>query len=370
MSTEQLPPERGFIELDQQNNQEAQWHPKAFANPGDDKKLIRLLKVVPLQSTNDFEVIKCYYMDPRPFATGWFWNRTTKYTALSYRWGPATSPKDVAWIEVNGENVCVRRNLWDFLDAMRKIKFQGPFWIDALCINQSNIEEKERQLRLMPTIYQKADTVIVWLGIPGDILLRDTKRIHDHCTRKAHVHDKLVLNNMIPALNFMVENEYWTRLWIVQEIFLAKKILVCAGQYYWNSSSLQRLQREFRPGNGYHTTDWTNWNNILRAKQDWKNKKLELHEALHRWSHQECRDTHDRVYGLLGLVHEPKVNIDLDISTLGLFEKVINSDKSKIFARGYEYAEEVTTKVMVSLGLDGSENAARIRTAYLKSYRE
>jgi len=43
-------------------------------------------------------------------------------------------------------------------------KNTGPFWIDALCIDQQSSKEKQRQLKLMPRIYARAKEVLVWLG--------------------------------------------------------------------------------------------------------------------------------------------------------------------------------------------------------------
>lgn len=48
----------------------------------------------------------------------------------------------------------------------------GLFWIDALCINQGNLEERSAQVRIMPQIYTKADCVMVWLGDDSNMLFR------------------------------------------------------------------------------------------------------------------------------------------------------------------------------------------------------
>ena len=67
------------------------------------------------------------------------------------------------------------------LKALRDKKRPRILWIDALCINQSDIEERSSQVAFMSSVYSRAVRVIVWLGESGkDIaklfdFLNDTK---------------------------------------------------------------------------------------------------------------------------------------------------------------------------------------------------
>ena len=40
------------------------------------------------------------------------------------------------------------------------------FWVDAICINQADIDERSAQVKIMKIIYESADTVFAWLGLP------------------------------------------------------------------------------------------------------------------------------------------------------------------------------------------------------------
>ena len=87
-------------------------------------------------------------------------SNTPKYTALSYVWGDTS--RMVSIICENDRLVQVTPNL---RDALRK--WSGTptlLWIDAICINQQNILERNQQVNLMATIYQSATAVRVWLG--------------------------------------------------------------------------------------------------------------------------------------------------------------------------------------------------------------
>lgn len=54
--------------------------------------------------------------------------------------------------------------LWHFLDEMRLSHNFGLYWTDAICIDQSNVQEHKHQVQMMRQIYSRAESVIVWLG--------------------------------------------------------------------------------------------------------------------------------------------------------------------------------------------------------------
>ncbi|EUC47156.1 hypothetical protein COCMIDRAFT_61370, partial [Bipolaris oryzae ATCC 44560] len=83
------------------------------------------------------------------------------YKALSYTWG---SVKDTYQLRLNGYEFSVSRNLWTFLEQMHLQRRHGVYWIDAICINQSNTLEKNHQVQMMRRIYSTAEQVVIWLG--------------------------------------------------------------------------------------------------------------------------------------------------------------------------------------------------------------
>lgn len=84
-----------------------------------------------------------------------------EYVAVSYRWGDR---KDLHRIGVNGKDFRVTCNLWTFLATMRMRKNPSSFWIDAVSINQSDVDERNAQVSMMDKIYASASQVLVWLG--------------------------------------------------------------------------------------------------------------------------------------------------------------------------------------------------------------
>lgn len=222
-------------------------------------------------------------------------NDDVLYDALSYTWGdPCTvylSTQDIssqeAWaarafdIEVDGKAVSVSSNLYAALLGLRSHlahqkdprfadapQSSGLFWIDALCINQNDLEEKSSQVMMMSRIYHQARLVFAWLG-GGDRLsaqaFYDLITIAQLCQGKKR--DPKELRNFdilcdetyrklgIPKLDytswigvFLLFNRAWfKRAWIVQEIVLAREPWFMCGRQLANVetilSSFEILQR-------------------------------------------------------------------------------------------------------------------------------
>ncbi|KAF5725230.1 het-domain-containing protein [Fusarium mundagurra] len=85
------------------------------------------------------------------------------YEALSYTWG---DEKASVRILLNGEEFSVRPNLANALAALR-ISEPRVLWVDALCINQEDIKERNHQVGMMRDIFRRAERVLVWLGRPS-----------------------------------------------------------------------------------------------------------------------------------------------------------------------------------------------------------
>ena len=87
-----------------------------------------------------------------------------RYSALSYTWGPPEPTKE---IRINNQSFLVRENRWHFLDvAATKYDIRANWiWIDQLCIDQNNTNERNHQVAMMGRIYEHATQVIAWLGV-------------------------------------------------------------------------------------------------------------------------------------------------------------------------------------------------------------
>lgn len=85
--------------------------------------------------------------------------RLTVARCYSYVWG---DPDDCKPIRLDGHVYQVTINLYNALYTFSETKdsaIQGYIWIDALCINQADVEERGRQVGMMSAIYRQAQTV-------------------------------------------------------------------------------------------------------------------------------------------------------------------------------------------------------------------
>lgn len=94
--------------------------------------------------------------------------KTSPYECLSYEWHPETSPGTVT-IQCEGNPIDAAANLHAALRALRYPDKPRILWVDALCINQNDMAERNKQIPLMTQIYQSASCVIMWLGPLGEM---------------------------------------------------------------------------------------------------------------------------------------------------------------------------------------------------------
>ena len=176
------------------------------------------------------------------------------YDALSYRWGEGE--QNDRRILLNDEIVEIGQNLYEFLCRLQRTHRSRTLWVDALCINQRNIKERNHQVQMMGRIYRGANAVLVWLGreLQNSFQVIDlSKKMQEYAEsadtdfRRPQATSNFNVLDYFEGLNRLCYRQYWTRTWIIQEIVLAKKIsLFCgADQISWNTfiTSLLRATR-------------------------------------------------------------------------------------------------------------------------------
>jgi len=158
------------------------------------------------------------------------------YVAISYTWGP---PTPTATITIDGKALVVRQSCYNVLQTMRLngVGVDVPVWIDAVCINQSDTPEKNVQVDMMGSIYHGAAWVAACLEC-GDalsilrnyygLLLASQRLKHNDSGMDGRLllGDKQVdvFERWQEAVYSVMDNAYFTRMWIVQEIGLARDI--------------------------------------------------------------------------------------------------------------------------------------------------
>jgi hypothetical protein len=334
------------------------------------KDQIRLVKFLP---SSDYAVRCTVHIFDR--------DQCPPYEALSYVWG---SDIDTGTIEVNGRPHEVRENLWWFLehatscsnfDDRQDTHFNrfGYLWIDQLCIDQSSAGEKNQQVRMMSSIFQNAQRAIVWLGPEAHdsdralaIIKAAAALFHGNPYELGELEKEEVhyffegngLNNVRArqSLITLFQRPYWTRIWTVQEFLRAGDLLLMCGHsaIYWAELAVfYRLYRFFidsmlaldcryallpsifGPADRYiehkfnaawpHISEDTDfprsgWQGYLYPPQ-WP-----LDAVLFNFSHLDCGDARDKIFGLLGIVQEQdRVTVDYSKPAHHIFRTVMSS---------------------------------------------
>jgi hypothetical protein len=177
----------------------------------------------------------------------------TRYYALSYRWGAPINEEPfksytnerVESIKIGDGELKVARNLLDFLIQVKEDEElkDKEFWIDAICINQDDDDERSYQVsNMMAEIYRRANSVIAWLGDSD----AHTKRAFDHISKVA---DRNIVTSVgVPtgrrssehsdgdeacweAIGKIFDRTYWNRSWIIQELVLPQHVTLRCGVY-------------------------------------------------------------------------------------------------------------------------------------------
>ena len=88
-------------------------------------------------------------------------DRCPPFTALSYVWG---DPSRTVPFECDGKILHVTQNCYYALERLIRRRCKRKVWVDATCIDQSNVSEKSSQVALMGDVYTTARHIMIWLG--------------------------------------------------------------------------------------------------------------------------------------------------------------------------------------------------------------
>jgi len=177
------------------------------------------------------------------------------YSALSYVWGSAPASHTVYIQDDIDESssstynketqaecrsrtlqtkaLAIRPNLHDALIHLRSRKIIVPIWIDALCIDQNDAQERSNQVQKMGSIYMNAQFVSVWLGtnedsaIPAFRLARELTDMHALGDTPRDSRPSVQWD----SLSRLTHHAWFTRAWVVQEVVFARRVTFhCGGE--------------------------------------------------------------------------------------------------------------------------------------------
>lgn len=168
------------------------------------------------------------------------------YVAVSYCWGAPDPPGTDAYIKyVDGRRVPVRRAVKNIIDRILVDMEECVIWIDGLCINQENFQEKNAQVARMSEIYSLAQKTLAWLGDADNYTTLAFETIESSWMYTGEVLEALppwaifeappvtqfLTSDRVHAVMQLLNRSFFQRVWIIQELVLSKKIIFWCGQY-------------------------------------------------------------------------------------------------------------------------------------------
>ncbi|KAM7211320.1 Heterokaryon incompatibility protein (HET) domain containing protein [Rhypophila decipiens] len=281
------------------------------------------------------------------------------YEALSYTWGterPSCSISIKTWTNSSTTSstssvsqdpasvMYIRPNLLAALYRLRTPSSSRFLWIDALCINQSSIPERNAQVTLMLQIYQTASRVIVWLGRAAHsshLAMAPSGIMENMHALTSEMWDAELDPNSQrwKAFREFVARPWWRRTWVIQEVAVAREVMVVCGaeEIKWemlarNLAELMVVMDSLGPEKAPMRVD-DDVSGVAAFREEYEDgQRRGLVEVLNRFRGWEATDDRDKVFGLLGITsegeersasgHGEPMAVDYNLSTNDLYESV------------------------------------------------
>lgn len=192
------------------------------------------------------------------------------YEALSYAWGSKTLSHRI--VCEDGSYIEVTRSLYQALQYLRYAHNDRRMWVDAVCINQTNLEERAAQVSIMSSIFRSARRVLVWLGEaePDDTLAFAVLHTNDTrdsfwkggdgrigvetliervlvrepwcpCCKTSLAKDPAGVDDGYLAVDNLTSRQWFARVWVYQELACAKTVEVHCGNHHRDWVSVENL---------------------------------------------------------------------------------------------------------------------------------
>jgi hypothetical protein len=292
---------------------------------------------------NQIRLLKINQHDPLIFTlSDYSLHSAPKFIAISYVWGNPTACKTIL---INGRRCRVTSNAEE---ALRQTHLGAKsigisyLWLDSVCIDQASLSEKGCQVNIMSEIYGTSDAVYACIGGDADGAVALFESI-PQLLKTGNPLDETTAR----AARAVAERPYWRRLWIVQELALAKKspIILCGSA----AVGLQSLKGVMVLLNIYThgvagavielgTADWDHPQHAVVREpaplsKDRTGKRPFDSTGLARllrafWS-LGCADPRDRIFGLLGIIdwgtNSKKIKVDYNNTRIQLACRAMQS---------------------------------------------
>lgn len=275
------------------------------------------------------------------------------YTALSYVWGTVHESHT---LKLSKGTIAIGTNLDHALRDLRLFKQPCRIWVDAICIYQADLEERNHQVQQMRDIYAAARNTVIYLGQQGSNTCLSAWNFLERNSSWAWNHD-LEVDATIPSTiderltsfrgeladveNDVLVRSWFRRLWVLQEAVVSHRLSIQCGRRRISWDDFCRILLDsprYHDRYGFSLANRTRYevvrdmhltrceylkaHNLISYLPEWRLQStihrenwLDLLNMLERGRSMEASDPRDKIYGLLGIfngidITQPGFEID------------------------------------------------------------
>lgn len=258
------------------------------------------------------------------------------YIGLSYAWGLVDV---VHAITCNDNKFIVSKNVYTALRNLRELilleQYDRRVWIDGICINQSDPDEKTQQVRMMQKVYKNAAIVVAWLGemtesdkrafetleyvstkLKLENIYRDDEKIREESLEQTA---KLAEKMGIPYVGHkrwadvrqLLDKPWFSRIWIIQEVLHARHFVFLCGNTIYKSELIFHFVGNFPKfpflhqavrGAMHSSSGYVNACSLAQWKEAWSGMdRYNLTACILKTLHFKATDPRDKIFALISL---------------------------------------------------------------------
>ena len=273
---------------------------------------------------------------------------TINYDAVSYAWeGQTPCSAHRLFIDRFNQYLEITANVEKILRALRHPTLRRHIWIDAVCINQKDTNEKNIQVRQMSKIYSRAAKVVIWLNLSteiGDAVAYFLKSVFG----KSLAYTKPSIDHMDTSILTVIFGQPWfQRRWIIQEVALGGETLMVCGSTHINFDvfcvTLDAVTEKYgmvvsAPSGtiaalkSINSTrvNLRNLDSIMACYFD-KSSRSQIFEWMNAYHQFDCFDSRDRIIALLGIAQKATqliMDVDSDSALQSFISSLVDYDES------------------------------------------
>jgi hypothetical protein len=225
-----------------------------------------------------------------------------EYEALSYRW---VVNQDTEKIAIDGHQLEVSKTLISAIHEWQSPKETKLVWVDAICIDQANNEERSEQVAKMRSIYSQAKLVVVWLGEGSEtssLAFSLVQELHNHLNEPSYFEDSLSDMRKAPQWECLIKllrQEYWRRVWVIQEVNSARSLILRCGNNLLEWARLVEVQNQLLNDRYSFYRSWIDFRtggpDVLRLPSSSASGSPDLLEMLNFFRFHLATDPRDKV---------------------------------------------------------------------------